>query len=182
MTEEEKLITGIKRRRRGALEKAIDIYTPYISAVIYNMCGAALSKEDIEEAVSDTFVALWRSAQSYDAEKGNLRVYLGAIARNIAKDKLRGLRPAAGLNETIAAPDGEPFESVNQSERRSEIILAVSQLGEPDSEIFIRYYYYNEKISHIAKAVGVCANTVKTKLARGRKKLKDILERMGFDE
>lgn len=182
MTDEKKLMDGIHHRRRGALERAIDIYTPYISAVIYNMCGAALSNEDIEEIVSDTFVALWRSAQRLEPEKGTLRSYLGAIARNLAKDRLSGITRESELNETIPSSECEPSEAFGLTERRSELIRAVTQLGEPDSEIFIRYYFYGERITHISKAVGVCANTVKTKLARGRKKLKDILERMWYDE
>lgn len=41
----------------------------------------------------------------------------------------------------------------------------------------MRYYYYDEKISDISKIVGLPCNTVKTKLARGRNKLKIILQR-----
>lgn len=182
MTDEKKLMEGIKRRHRGALERAIDIYTPYISAVIYNMCGTALPREDIEEIVSDTFVSLWRSAQRLEPDRGNLRSYLGAIARNLTKDRLSLITQGSELSETIPSDEIDPSEAVGLNERRAELIRTVTELGEPDSEIFIRYYFYGERITHISKAVGVCANTVKTKLARGRKKLKDILERMWYDE
>ena len=48
-------------------------------------------------------------------------------------------------------------------------------LGEPDSEIFVRYYKFNEKIKEISKATGINVSTVKTKLSRGKRKLKIIL-------
>ena len=69
MTDEKKLLADLKRRKCSALEKAIDIYTPYISVIIYNIIGGVMTKEDVEEAVSDTFVSLWRTAETLDAER-----------------------------------------------------------------------------------------------------------------
>lgn len=51
----------------------------------------------------------------------------------------------------------------------------IMKLGEPDSEIFFRYYYYNEKIRDIASVTGIPISTVKTKLSRGKNKLKQII-------
>lgn len=48
-------------------------------------------------------------------------------------------------------------------------------LGEPDNEIFVRYYKFGEKLNDIAAATGVNLSTVKTKLSRGKTKLKKIL-------
>lgn len=57
----------------------------------------------------------------------------------------------------------------------------IQELGEPDREIFMRYYYYEEKISKISKNMGINISTIKTKLARGRKRLKEVLElRRGY--
>lgn len=49
MTEDEKLIYNIKRKRREVFENVIKCYTPYVSTVIYNTAGASITKEDIEE-------------------------------------------------------------------------------------------------------------------------------------
>ena len=59
----------------------------------------------------------------------------------------------------------------------------INSLGQPDSEIFLRYYYYEEKVSKIAEVTGLNASTVKTKLSRGRKRIKEMLvERRYGDE
>lgn len=181
MTEEEKLIYNIKRKRRGALEKVIDLYTPYVGTVIYNTIGSAMPKEDLEEVVSDTFVALWRNAEKFDSQKGCLRTYLGTIARNLAKNKLAWRNVNAELGENIAAIHSEPDIKIEQKEERAAMIQAINELGEPDSEIFMRYYYYDEKISCISKIMNLPGNTVKTKLARGRRKLREILQRRDSD-
>lgn len=48
-------------------------------------------------------------------------------------------------------------------------------LGEPDSEIFVRRYKFDEKIKDISKAMGLNISTVKTRLSRGKRKLRKML-------
>ncbi|MCD8390300.1 MAG: sigma-70 family RNA polymerase sigma factor [Firmicutes bacterium] len=182
MTEDEKLIQGIRRKRRGALEKAIDLYTPYVGTVIYNVIGSTMTKEDVEEVISDVFISLWRNADKFDGKKGCLRSYLGASARNMAKNKLASLRVSVELTENVAAPYAEPNKRLERDEEREIVIHSINELGEPDSEIFMRYYYYDEKIRNIAKILKMPENTVKTKLARGRVKLKNMLQRRNGNE
>ena len=176
MTEDKKLIWGIKEKKRGALETVIERYTPYVSTVVYNTAGLHITREDIEEAVLDTFLSLWRNADTFDCKKGSLRTYLGAIARNLATDKMRRIKSSEELDENMTAIYGEPYEKLEMDEEREMMIRLIGELGEPDSEIFMRYYYYDEKISYISKIMGIKNSTVKTKLARGRKRLKNILE------
>lgn len=172
---ESRLLENLKKQRRGTLEKVIALYTPYVSAVVYNVIGAVMPKEDIEEAVSDVFLSLWRNAQTLDGEKGSLRAYLGAAARNTAKNKLRSYRPCAEIDDDVISERSEPTEAVEEREERQRLIDVITSLGEPDSEIFFRYYYHEEKISRIADVTGLRASTVKSRLARGRNKLKAIL-------
>ncbi len=175
LADEERLLRNLKKRKRGSLEKAIELYTPYVSTVVYNVIGAAMSREDIEETVSDVFISLWKNAGSLDADKGCIRAYLGAAARNTAKNRLRRAFGHEELDETIVSDSSIPEEEAERREERRLLIDAVRALGEPDSEIFLRYYFYDEKISEISDTVGICTSTVKSKLARGRKKLREIL-------
>ena len=164
------------------MEKVIDLYTPYVGTIIYNVIGSLMSKEDMEEVILDTFVALWRNVDKFDSQRGCLRTYLGTIARNLAKNKLTSLKVNAELDENIIAINNEPHIKIEQDEERTVMIQTINELGAPDSEIFMRYYYYDEKISYIAKMMSLSGNTVKTKLARGRRKLKEILQRRDSNE
>ena len=175
MTNEDKLLAGLKKRKHGSLEKVIDLYTPYVTVVVYNVAGAALTKEDIEEVVSDVYLSLWKSAGTLDSEKGSLRAYLAVIARNLAKNKLRTVHTHEEVSETIISAYKTPQEDVEERENRALMLEIIKSLGEPDCEIFLRYYYYEEKISKIADITGLHTSTVKTKLSRGRKKIKEIL-------
>ena len=44
MAEEEKLLMRLKNRKRNAIDEAIEVYTPYLSTVLYNMLGNRLPK------------------------------------------------------------------------------------------------------------------------------------------
>lgn len=172
MADEAKLLLRLKNKKRNAIDEAIEVYTPYLSTVLYNMLGNRLPKEDIEEILSDVFVTLWKNADTIDLEKGTLRAYLAAVARNFALKKLNKQKDYTSLDE-IELPDAAPIPEEKTAE--SLVWDAVMRLGEPDNEIFVRYYKFGEKIREIAKATGVNPSTIKTKLARGRRKLKEIL-------
>lgn len=58
MVDEAKLLMRLKNKKRNSIEEAVEVYTPYLSTVLYNMVGNRLPKEDIEEIVSDVFVTL----------------------------------------------------------------------------------------------------------------------------
>ena len=84
MADEFKLLARLRNSERDSIDDAIQVYTPYLSTVLYNMVGNRLSKEDIEEIISDVFVALWKNAERIDLQKGTIRSYIAAVARNFA--------------------------------------------------------------------------------------------------
>ena len=43
---DEKIIKGLKNRKRSSLEKAIEKYSAYVNVVVYNIIGGKMSKED----------------------------------------------------------------------------------------------------------------------------------------
>ena len=50
-------------------------------------------------------------------------------------------------------------------------------MGQPDRDIFLRFYYYYQSIEDIALEMDINLSTVKSKLRRGRGKLKQTLTR-----
>ena len=170
MEDEVKLLARLRNRERDSIDDAIRVYTPYLSTVLYNMVGNILSKEDIEEIVSDVFVMLWKNAEYIDLEKGTIRSYIAAAARNFALKRLNKNKNCICLDD-IEIPDTASAER----SLADAVWDAVMSLGEPDNEIFVRYYKFDEKLRDIAKATGINISTVKTKLSRGKRKLRKIL-------
>ena len=171
MTEEMKLLCSLKAREEKALEQAIRTYTPYLSAVIYRAAGNSLTKEDTEEIVSDVFLSLWRNADRIDPQKGTLRAYLAGAARNQICKHLRSKKPEVSLEELGT----DALEAIPEPSPDSLLWDAVAGLGEEDAEIFVRFYRYGESLKESARAMDIKLPTIKTRLSRGKKKLKQIL-------
>ena len=171
MTAEMKLLCSLQAREEQALEQAIRTYTPYLSTVIFRAAGNSLSKEDTEEIVSDVFLSLWRNPERIDLQKGTLRAYLAGAARNQICKRLRVWKPELSLEDLGV----DTLEAIPAPSSDSLLWDTVAELGEEDAEIFVRFYRYGESLREIAGAMDLKVPTIKTRLSRGKKKLKKIL-------
>ena len=81
--------------------------------------------------------------------------------------------------DVVEMPD--LFEKAEQEERQRFVQEALNRLSEEEKEIFIRYYYFYQTTEEIGDAMGIRQNTVKSKLKRGRKKLKGFLMERGME-
>lgn len=172
---EAELLKKLRQHRHRALEIAIDQYGAYVATVVRNILGTAGSPEDVEELSADVFYALWEHADR--VTEGKLKPWLGAVARNRAKDILRKRRPTLPMDEDVLSiPVTSPEEHVMLEAQKQLLLEAVRAMPEPDREIFLRYYYKFETMEEISLRLDIPLGTVKTKLHRGRKRLKEILE------
>lgn len=175
--------TTLRRLQGGdtaALSEIIARYTPYCFAIASNIMAPGLAREDIEEAVSDTFVQLWMHREA--VTPGKLRPWLAAVTRNKARDALRAARLSEPLEEDlleIAAPD-DMEEDTLRAELAGLAREAVDSLGEPDSEIFKRHYFLYQKTEEIAAVLDMNAATVRTRLRRGRERLREYFTERGY--
>ncbi len=174
---EAKALRALKDGDKQALEWFIDRYTGYVSTVVNNIIGAYRPREDIEELVSDSFVALWQNAERVRGT--GVKSYLSGIARNKAIDFLRsGGETELPLEEDaleLSVPG--PETEAEKSEERMLVRMAVLDMAHPGREIFLRHYFLFQSVADISDAMGIPTNTVKTHLRRGREKLKRVLER-----
>lgn len=155
----------------AALMWFIDRYTAYVATIINNMLLPRLTAADAEEAAANVFLALWKNAPRI--KPGGVRAYLGGIARNKARDALRSLREELPLEEDVLSiPGPGPDEALTERELAERTRRAVELMPEPDREIFLRHYYYCQGVADIALALDMNANTVKTRLRRGRERLR----------
>ena len=173
----------LRRLRRGdpsALEELMDRDMGFA-------CGLAGSvlrgrPRDAEEVVSDAFLALWEHAGQ--VEPGKLRPWLGRVVRNKALNRLRALGGELPLEEDWLAlePDRRPgpAEAVEQAERAELIRALLNGLPPQDRAIFLRHYYYGQTAADIGAALAMPPSTVKVRLHRGRRKLKELLMERGY--
>lgn len=177
---ERKLAQRLKRGDRLALNRAIDAYAGYLSAVAWRALGPAATPEDVEEVVSDAFLTLWSRRDSLDPEQG-LRSWLATVARNRAIDRLRAAPPSPlPLEEASAAGGSTPEEELEQRMFADALRRAVEALPSPDGQLILRFYYEEEKLKDIAADLGLSVPAAKSRLCRARRKLKEILIKGGL--
>ena len=173
------ILQTIKAGDPSGLKALMERYVPYISVIVWNILRDAMSPQDAEEVVSDVFLAAWE--QAADLKAGHVKGWLGTVARNKAKNKLRQMGRTISLEENsvdIPAPN-DLSEAMEQDEERRLVRQAVDALPPEDKEIFLRHYYYAQSIKEISDHMALNESTIKTKLRRGRMKLKEALTKGG---
>ena len=102
---------------------------------------------------------------------------MGTVARNTAKNKLRTAGQTLPLEDDILILEKDSAEEeILQREQHRLVREAVLAMPYPDREIFLRHYYYCQKLETIAQEMDMNLSTVKTRLRRGREKLRSVLE------
>lgn len=177
---EERLIHGIRNGDTSSLGRIMDRYSAYVSTIVWNILRGKLSPADAEEVVSDVFYTLWISADKI--QPGKLKGYLSVIARRRALNALRGRRrdELPLEDDIVSLPISGPEDESIRREEYAALRQTVDELPEPDRTIFIRHYFYCQKTSEIAKALGIHVSTVKMKLKRGRERLQRELTEGGY--
>ena len=177
---EARMLRRIARGDSAALGAVMDAYSAYVYAIMQNIVQPPLRPGDCEEVTADVFLQLWRNAES--VEEGKLKAWLAAVTRNRAKDRLRSLHLTVPLeDEVLLLSVPGPEDTVERLELQRLTRRAVESLPEPDRSIFMRHYYLYQKTDDIAAALGMKSATVRTRLARGREKLKAVLREGGYN-
>lgn len=174
--DDRQLIALLQNDPERGIKEAIGQYGGLCKAIVRRILGNR--RRDVEECVSDVFVGLWRQAGSIDFEKGSMKAYIASIARNKAISRLRSENRAdeiLPLEENSLPVDLDLSSQLMQSELTELLRRMLAELPHPDREIFIRRYYYCERVKDIAKKLGLSPKVVENKLFRGRRKLKNAL-------
>ena len=176
-----KLIKEYKIDDTLDLEKIIKEYRSYIYKIIVNMTFQKLSKEDIEEIISDTFFIVWKNYQKLDDEKP-ISSYLAGITKNLVKEKQRGKKVSQALEELkYEVQDIRPLDMIYEEREKIAMLENILKTMKKDEiEIFKFYYYEGKSNREISKMFNISEFGVKSKLYRIRKKLKKELEKGGY--
>lgn len=173
---EEQALRQMKQGSQDALAWFIQRYGVYVSTIIHNIIGQRMSNADVEEVASDVFLALWNNAGKILPNAA--RSWLATVARNTARSRLRRASDTLPLDEeAVIVDDRTPEATLERREQAVRVRMALLSLNPVDREVFLRFYYYYQKTADIAADMGLNESTVRTKLNRGRAKLRDFLLR-----
>ena len=185
MVNQEELLEYLREDASKGIELAIQQYGKAVKTICQSVLSG-YSSEDIEEAVSDSFVALWEAREKITLLDGEgLKGYLYGIARNTALNRRRRLAKEClvqNIEETEEIASTEDIESnvINRSEYEV-LYQLIASMKSPDKEVFIYRYYYQKLVKEIAELLTLRAKAVENRLARGRSRLKKQLMQSGIE-
>ncbi|MGI6773253.1 MAG: sigma-70 family RNA polymerase sigma factor [Acutalibacteraceae bacterium] len=171
------IVDGIRQGSAKAIEYAINKY----SKLIWHIAAAVLTNtapvEDVEECVADVFVYLWQSYEKFDPERGSLKSWLSLVARSKAVDRFRAVSKSreTELNDNIELYEKSLLDDLIALEGRREIKEAINALTEPDREIIIRRYYFQQKPKEIALALNLTVKQINNRLYTAKLQLRKTL-------
>lgn len=174
---DEKAISAIRHRDEAVIHEIIQKY----SKLLWSISGAVLSSigstQDVEECVADTFIYLWEHSDKYNPERGKLKTWLSIIARTQAVNRCREItrKDTVPLEDTDFIDHLGVVDDVLKEETRRALIAAINTLGDPDREILIRRYYYEQKPKEIALALDMSTKQVGNRLYQTKLKLREAL-------
>lgn len=146
----------------------------------------AKNREDAEEIAQDCFVKAYRSLHNF-RQTSKFSTWLYSIVYTTAMTFLRKKRLDT-ISVDSAETDNYPSlqnrvsaYSADQVEQKSKTFYlnkAIEQLLPNDAAIITLFYKGEQSLEEIGVALGMETNTIKVKLFRARRRLKDKLERM----
>ena len=143
-------------------------------------------KEDATECVNDTYFAAWNKMPP--ALPDSLRAFLGRITRNISIDMYRAKyskKRSCGIDIMLSEleeciPSAQNIENEVENNILSEHISNwLESLPEKDCILFVRRYWYADKLSKLAFNYGYTPNQMAQKMHKLRIHLKEYLQTKG---
>ena len=144
------------------------------------------NRPDAEEAVNDTYLALWNAIPP--AQPDPLPPYVYKIGRNTALKHLRSRMAQkrdsyydVALDELATILPGETMDEVFDARELGRAIDRFLETLDRESRIlFLRRYWFGDSIKDLSKEFRISENTISVRLHRIRNNLKNALIKEGF--
>lgn len=177
------LMKLLEKNPDAGIDEMMTLYMGMVYNIVKNRISAFSTKEDVEECVIDVFHEIYRQRKAIDLGKGSIKGYIAVIAKRKAIRLYRSRNEketsSVSFEETYISPmecgHSGIEDALIEKEHTAEILSLIKTLGEPDSEILIRKYYFRQSTRSIAHEMGIRENTVDKKVSRGRNKLRKLL-------
>lgn len=173
--QEQDIIELLLNKNEQGLEYLLLHYGPLMRYVIAPILPDA---QDQEDCFSEISIRIWDKIEQFSPEKGSLKVWLTALARNAALNYKRSALKhghSEELSESTPSPEPTPEDAVLLRERQEALKDALLRLPPNDRLLFYRKYYYLQSTAQIASELGLTERAVEGRLYRLKKQLRKTL-------
>lgn len=127
------------------------------------------SPEDAEDIMQNVLLKLWQRRIGF-ADEAHMDKWLTRVTVNECRSLFRmqhGELPLEAVEAVLTAPSFEPEQ---------DIVRAVMSLPESLRTVIHLFYYEELSVKEIASLLHLSQGAIKTRLSRGRERLKEILQ------
>jgi RNA polymerase sigma-70 factor (ECF subfamily) len=167
------LLIRVAERDRAAFEL---LYRRYVRSVFGLALRRLRDRQRAEDAVQETFTAVWRSAGSYRPERGPAAPWLYAIARNAIVDRMRARHEPPAEVPDLASAEPGPSERAESSFVSWRVHRALEELPDKEREVVELAYWSGLSQSEVAEYLHIPLGTVKTRTRSALSRLAGVLE------
>jgi RNA polymerase sigma-70 factor (ECF subfamily) len=183
-------VARLKARDETAFNELIELYERRVFALVFRMLGR---REEAQEVTQETFFNAFRHIDGFRGD-AKLSTWLFRVAVNVTKNRMKSdARRHVGAHQDLDAMadharlDGGTGVSVGGVDRPDEVLegvqleavvkVALERL-EPDfRQLVVLCDVEDLSYEEIAEVTGLPRGTVKSRIHRGRQKLKELVER-----
>lgn len=172
------LVARIAVGDERALQMIYERYSPLVYGLSRRVTASTAHAEEITQEV---FVYLWQNPDRFDAERGSLRAFLGAVAHRRSVDEVRRSTRRTAREDRVGSDASnldviEISDTVERSQTAERVRAAVSSLPEQQREAVLLAYFGGCTFRQVAEQLGIPEGTAKSRLRLGLSKLAVLLE------
>jgi RNA polymerase sigma-70 factor (ECF subfamily) len=150
---------------------------------IYNYCFRRTADWAVAEDLTSTvFLEAWRSSDRYEQRRDTALPWLYGIATNVLRNKRRAMRSYQSLMNSLPLPDSPADTAdviaarLDDEQRMRKLLETVSKLPRREQEVLALVSWAELSYEDAAEALDVPIGTVRSRLARARARLSDLLD------
>lgn len=162
-------------------EAAISELYSRFGALVYRLSYQMLpSSGEVEDAVQEVFVRLWKTAGRYDSSRAALSTWVVLLTRRYLVDRLRRIRARVKSNITLEekwAPESgaeRVLDGIDKDERFTELMKKMERLPELQRTVLTRAYLGGQTLRQIGEELDRPIGTIKSTLSRAVARLREM--------
>ena len=172
----------VRRAARGdldAFEALVQIHQHRIYALALRMTG---SEEDAKDMAQEALLRIYRKLPDFRAE-ANFGTWVYRVTVNVCIDELRRRKRREQLSTEALSDSGlelssreaTPEEAVLQGEEGRQLQEAILRLPEDQRAAVVLRDVQGLSYEQVAESLQINVNTVKSRISRGRRRLREFL-------
>ena len=138
-------------------------------------------EDDAADAAQDAFVRAYRALDTFDTSRA-FRPWLLRIVTNVALNSTRASKRRRAATERLATDSGpelgqtQPEAAAEAAEQAARVWEAIGGLSDDDQNLIYLRYFLESSEAEAAEAIGRPVGTVKSRLHRALRRLRQVIE------